>query len=112
MCESKSAGTNAVSFAMGTALGAGLGVFLSTKKGRRLIKKAWKEVEPYFDEAVENAQDGFEDAKEAAKVKVQEVKTRTTEKVRESINDIEDLAVEKLPPVIKKPVKRAFFKGV
>ena len=150
MC-SDNKNSNSVSFGLGALLGAGAGFFLSTKKGRKLVKQAWKQIEPYVDDAVDTAKDEFEEVKGKAKIKADELKQKATElksHVEETFDDVEDkaedlkkraeifrskaedfkikaedeadrrvsqikdLADEKLPPSLKKPVKRTFFKGV
>jgi gas vesicle protein len=101
MCDSQSKAANAVSFSIGALVGAGAGFFLSTKKGRKYLKEAWRKVEPYLDDAVESAKDGFE-----------EIKMKTEDKVEQTISQVKDFAEEKVPANIKKPTKRTFFKGV
>jgi gas vesicle protein len=142
--SSQNNGSNAVSFGLGTLIGVGAGVFLSTKKGRKMVKQAWKQVEPYLDDAVDTVKDEFEEVKGKAKLKVDELKVRAEDlrqkaddtlqdfesrtedlkdraevfkskaedEVDRKISQIKDLADEKLPLSIKKPVKRTFFKGV
>lgn len=125
MCsDNKSSHT--VSFGLGALLGAGAGFFLSTKKGRKLVKQAWKQIEPYVNDAVDTAKDEFEEVKGKAKIKADELKQKTGEfksqaedfkikaedEVDRRVSQIKDLADEKLPPSLKKPIKRTFFKGV
>lgn len=112
MCTNENKGSNAVSFAMGTAIGAGLGVFLSTKKGKKLIKQAWKQIEPYLDDVVENAKGEFEDFKVKAQAQAESIKNRAVDQFDQTVEEVKELAEEKLPPSIKKPIKRTFFKGV
>lgn len=168
MC-SDNKNSNSVSFGLGALLGAGAGFFLSTKKGRKLVKQAWKQIEPYVDDAVDTAKDEFEEVKGKARIKADEIKQKAGElksqaevkmrtfqeraedlktRAEETLDDVEDratdikkraeifrskaedfkvkaedevdrrvsqikdLADEKLPPSLKKPVKRTFFKGV
>lgn len=107
MCsDNKNSG--AVGFAIGAVLGAGAGVFLSTKKGKKIVKQAWKQIEPFIDDAVDDAKDEFEDIK----VKASEFKTRAEDRVDQTVSEIKDFANEKIPASIKKPIKKAFFKGI
>jgi gas vesicle protein len=101
MCDSQSKAANAVSFTIGALVGAGAGFFLSTKKGKKMMRQAWKHIEPYVDDAVESAKDGFE-----------EIKMKTEDKVEQTISQVKNFAEEKVPANIKKPTKRTFFKGV
>lgn len=129
--------SNAISFGLGTLLGAGAGFFLSTKKGRKMVKQAWKQVSPYIDDAVDTAKDEFEEVKGKAKIKAnefkaeaqdmahdlrikaddlrekaQEFRTKAEDEIDRTVSQIRDVADEKLPPSFKKPIKRTFFKGV
>ena len=96
MCNDNKNST-VVGFAIGAALGAGAGVLLSTKKGRKLMKQAWRQVEPYVDDATDRAKEGFEDVRS---------------KTEDTISQVKDFADQKIPAGLKKSVKKTFFKGV
>ena len=108
MCTDNNKNSNAVSFALGAMLGAGAGMLLSTKKGRRLVKQTWRKVEPFVGEAVDSAKDEFEEVKDKAR----EVKVRAEDEVERTISQVKDFANQKIPANLKKPIKKAFFKGV
>lgn len=70
MCESNNMqrGSNTVfSFTLGALLGAGLGYFATTKKGKRIIRKYIKKLEPYLSEVSEDVYEEAEDIVKAVK---------------------------------------------
>lgn len=98
MCDSQN--KTGISFVVGALVGAGAGFFLSTKKGRKYLKEAWKKVEPY----VEDVRDEIDEVKVKGRDAVEDVLT--------SVKDFAEEAGQKVPVNIKKPIKRTFFKGV
>lgn len=91
--------SSAVSFGLGALIGAGAGVFLSTKKGRKMVKQAWKQVEPYVDDAVDTAKDEFEEVKGKAKIKVDELKVKAEDfrlKAEDTAQDLKHRADDAL----------------
>lgn len=101
MCNNNK-GSNTLSFLIGSLVGVGAGMLLSTKKGRKFVKQAWKQVSPYVEDAVDTARNEFEDVKEEAKDKIYKTATQ-----------VKDFADDRLPSNLKKPViKKTFFKGV
>ncbi|MBU0649776.1 YtxH domain-containing protein [Patescibacteria group bacterium] len=100
MCtDGNSKSANAVSFGLGTLVGVGAGMLLSTKKGRKMVKQAWKQVQPYVEEVVDNAKD-----------ELAEVRSKASKEVDATVSKVKDFADEKLPPKMRKTVKRKFFK--
>lgn len=98
MCDSKN--KTGISFTLGALLGAGAGFFLSTKKGRKYVKEAWKKVEPYVDDV----RDEIDDVKVRGRDAVDDILT--------GVKDFAEEVEEKVSTNIKKPLKRTFFKGV
>ena len=97
MCGSRNKAANAVSFTVGALVGAGAGFFLSTKKGKKYLKEAWKKVEPYVEDV---------------KDEIDEVKVKGRDAVEDALLSVKDFAQEKVPPRIKTPIKKTFFKGL
>lgn len=89
MCDTNK-NSSAVSFGLGALIGAGAGVFLSTKKGRKMVKQAWGQVEPYIDNAVDTAKDEFEEVKGKAKIKVDELKVKAEEIKEKAYDALQD----------------------
>lgn len=92
---SENNGSNAVSFGLGALLGVGAGVFLSTKKGRKIVKQAWKQIEPYLDDAVDAANEELEGVKSKVKVKADELKVKAEGmmlKAEKTFSTLEDRA--------------------
>ena len=97
MCDSQNKTSNVVSFTVGSLLGAGAGFFLATKKGRSYMKKAWKLLEPYIDEAKDDVDD---------------VAARGRDTVEDALKSVKDFADENIPPKVKTSIRKTFFKGV
>lgn len=97
MCDSKNKTVGPVSFTVGALLGAGAGFLLSTKKGRKYVKEAWKKVEPYVDDLREEVDD--------AKVKGRDA-------IDDALTSVKDFAEEKIPAKTRSTIKKTFFKGL
>jgi len=98
MCNSQN--KTGISFVIGVLVGAGASFFLSTKKGKKYVKEAWKKVEPYVDDV--------RDEIDGARVKGMDAIDDILTSAKDFAEDVE----EKVPGNIKKPLKRTFFKGV
>lgn len=98
----------ASSFTLGTVLGVGLGVLLSTKKGKKIVKQAWKQIEPYVDDAVSNAKVELDNAKEVGEDFLKDHEAEIDQK----FSRVKAAVSESLPMVSRKPTKKTFFKGV
>ena len=89
----KSKGSTATSFTLGALIGAGIGYFVITPKGRKLLKEYWKKVEPYVASAKDALEEGVEEGKEQG--------TKLGEAVQ-----------QRIPESIKKPLRKSLFKGL
>ncbi len=91
MCENKSSHT--VSFTLGALIGAGIGYFAITPKGRKLLKDYWKKVEPYVDSAKDALEEEVEEGKE-------------------QVGKLSEAIQQRVPENIKKPLRKSLFKGL
>lgn len=105
MCTQKK-DSHIFSFGLGALLGVGAGFFLSTKKGRRLAKQLWKQVEPYIEDVAEAVDEELDEVKEKAdKLKSQVISTSRL--FQNQDNDVNIEGDDKN----KQTIKRLFFKG-
>jgi len=100
MCDSQNKATGPISFTLGALLGVGAGFFLSTKKGRKYVKEAWKKVEPFVDDVKEDLDE--------VGVKGRDAVEGVLANVKDFAGEIED----RVSASIKKPIKKTFFKGL
>ena len=93
-------GTGLTGFTIGAIIGATAGFFVNTKKGKKVVKDAWKKIEPYIEDA---------------KNEVEDIRLEAGEKVEEAVDQIKDFTretKERLPVKFKVPPKKTFFKGL
>jgi gas vesicle protein len=101
MCDSHHKTATALSFSLGTLVGAGAGLLLSTHKGKKLVKRVWQQIEPYISYAVESAKDEYQDLKQ-----------RAEDTFDQTVDQVKDFAAARSSTNTKKPTKKALFKGV
>lgn len=96
-CKSKNFAV--INFGLGALLGAGAGVFLSSKKGRKAVKQVWKQVEPYLEDALDGTKDEVkkithkaQKTAEEVKVRVEDLKGLVGDKAKDFRSKTDDLA--------------------